>query len=124
MSRVFDAHGGMLTAEELVQCMRTNVAQPLSIVARWIANRSAVHFTWRSQTWFPSFQFAWNPMSISPAVSVIVLELRDAYDDRELALWFATPNEWLDHALPIEAIRCDPAAAVRAARIERLVTAE
>ena len=55
MSRVFAAHGGMLTADELVQSMRTKLAQPLSIVARWIANRAAVHFAWQSQTWFPYF---------------------------------------------------------------------
>jgi len=121
MSRMFDAHGSMLTAEELVQSLRTNVAQPLSIVARWIARRGAVHFTWRSRTWFPCFQFARNPMSILPAVSVIILELRDAYDDLELALWFVRRNEWLDHASPVEAIQCDAAAAVRAARIDGFV---
>ena len=121
MSRVFGEHGGMVTADELVHSMRRNLAQPLSIVARWIANRAAVHFAWRSQTWFPYFQFAGNPMSIRPAVSEIVLELRDAYDDWELALWFASRNEWLDHASPVEAIRCDPAAAVGAARIDRFI---
>ena len=121
MSRVFGEHGGMLTADELVQSMRTNLAQPLSIVARWIAERAAVQFAWRSQTWFPYFQFAGNPMSIRPAVSEIVLELRDAYDDWELALWFASRNEWLDHASPVEVIRCDAAAAVRAARIDRFI---
>ena len=121
MSRVFGEHGGMLTADELVQSMRTNLAQPLSIVARWIAERAAVQFAWRSQTWFPYFQFAGNPMSIRPAVSEIVLELRDAYDDWELALWFASRNESLDHASPVEVIRCDAAAAVRAARIDRII---
>ena len=121
MSRAFHAHGGMLTAEGLVESMRTNAAQPLSIVARWIASRGAVHFTWQSRIWFPCFQFARNPMSILPAVSVILLELRDAYDDWELALWFVRRNEWVDHASPVEAIQCDAAAAVRAARINGFV---
>jgi hypothetical protein len=119
MSRVFGEHGGMVTAEDLVQSMRTRVAQPLSIVGHWIVERAAVQFTWRAQTWFPCFQFVANPMSIRPAVSDIVLELRDVYDDWELALWFATRNEWLGHAPPVEVIRRDAAAAVRAARIHR-----
>ena len=51
-------------------------------------------------------------MSIRPAVSEIVLELRDAYDDWEVALWFASGNEWLDHASPVEMIRRDAAAAI------------
>jgi hypothetical protein len=121
MSRVFREHGGMITAEELVHSMRTNLAQPLSIVGRWIADRAAVQFGWRSQTWFPCFQFVANPVSIRPAVSDIVLELRDVYDDWELALWFASRNEWLDHASPVETIRRDAAAAMRAARIDRFI---
>ena len=122
MSRVFGEHGGMVTADDLVRSMRGTVPQPLSIVGRWIADRAAVQFAWRSQTWFPYFQFAANPMSIRPAVTEAVLELRDAYDDWELALWFAGSNEWLDHASPIEVMQCDAAAVVRAARIDRLIT--
>ena len=118
MSRVFGEHGGMVSAEELVQSMRTRVSQPLSIVGRWIARRAAVQFTWRARTWFPCFQFVADPMSIRPAVSDIVLELRNAYVDWELALWFATRNEWLGHALPVEVMRRDAAAALRAARID------
>ena len=81
MSRAFDAHGGMLTAEELVQSMRTNVVQPLSIVALLDRQPRGRALHGRSRTCFPCFQFARNPMSILPAVSVIILELRDAYDD-------------------------------------------
>ena len=121
MSRVFGEHGGMVCADELVRCMRKNVAQPLSIVGRWIAERAAVQFAWRSQTWFPCFQFAGNPMSIRPVVSELVLELRDTCDDWELALWFASRNERLGHMPPVEVIRCDPAAVVRAARIDCLI---
>jgi len=121
MSSVFAEHGGIVTADELVRLMRTNVPQPLSIVGRWIAERAAVQFESRSQTWFPNFQFVGNPMSIRPAVCEIVLELRDVYDDWELALWFARRNEWLDHASPLEMIRRDAAAAVRAARVDRFI---
>jgi hypothetical protein len=121
MSRVFDNHGGMVTADELVRSMRMTSPQPLSIVGRWIADRAAVQFAWRSQTWFPYFQFAGNPMSIRPAVSEIVLELRDAYDDWELALWFASRNEWLEHASPVEVIGRDAAATLSAARIDRFI---
>lgn len=121
MRRLFDDHGGMLTAEELVEFMRPSVAQPLSVVARWIVERSAVQFAWRSQVWFPCFQFAGEPMAIRPVVSQIVLELRDAYDDWQLALWFARRNECLDQAPPVAVIGCDGAAAVHAARADRFI---
>ena len=122
MSRVFGGHGGMVTADELVRSMRRmNIAQPLSIVARWIAERAAVQFAWRGQNWFPCFQLEGKPMSIVPVMSEIALQLRDGFDDWELALWFATRNERLGYVPPVELIRCDPAAVVRAARIDRLV---
>jgi hypothetical protein len=121
MSSAFAEHGGMVTADALVRAMRANVCQPLSIVGRWIAERAAVQFTSRSQTWFPCFQFARNPMAIRPAVCQIVLELRDAYDDWELALWFASRNVWLDHVSPVEMIQRDAAAAVRAAQADRFI---
>jgi len=124
MSRVFGEHGGMVSADELVRSMRMNVTQPLSIVARWIAERATVQFAWRAQTWFPCFQLAGKPISIRPPVSEIVMELRDAYDDWEMALWFASRNQRLGHAPPVEVIRCDPAAVVRAARIDRFIAKE
>lgn len=121
MRRVFGEHGGMVTADELVHCLRTHRTQPLSLVGRWIVDRAAVQFAWRAQTWFPCFQFAGEAMSIRPAVSEIVLELRDACDDWRLALWFACRNQWLDHAPPFAVVGCDPAAAVAAARIDRSI---
>jgi hypothetical protein len=121
MSRLFGEHGGMVSADDLVQSMRTNLTQPLSIVGRWIADRAALHFAWRAQIWFPCFQFAGNPLSIRPAVAEAILELRDTCDDWGLALWFVGSNEWLDHAAPIEVIQRDAAAVVRAARIDRFI---
>ena len=121
MSRVFGEHGGMATAEELVYSMRTCLPQPLSIVGRWITQRAAVQLVWRSQTYFPWFQFAHNPISIRRPVADVLLELRDTFDDWDIALWFASGNEWLDHGSPIEAIGHDAAEVVRAARIDRFI---
>jgi hypothetical protein len=121
MSRLFTEHGGMATAEELVVSMRTCLAQPLSIVARWITQRAAVQMVWGSQTWFPWFQFARDPISIRVPVAEVVLALRDAFDDWEIALWFASCNEWLDHRFPIEVIGHDAAEVVRAARNDRFI---
>jgi hypothetical protein len=121
MSRVFAEHGGMATANELVHSMRTCLPQPLSVVARWITQRAAVQVAWRSQTWFPWFQFARNPISIRRPVADVVLELRDAFDDWDIALWFASGNAWLHHASPIETIGQDADEVLRAARIDRFV---
>jgi hypothetical protein len=122
MSRVFGEHGGMVTADELVHCMRTILPQPLSIVGRWIAERAAgaVRVAIADLVSLLPVRRELRRRFVLPCPRV-VLELRDAYDDWELALWFASRNEWLDHASPVEMIRRDAAAAVQAARIDRFV---
>jgi hypothetical protein len=121
MSRAFREHDGMVTADDLVHSMRTCLPQPLSVIGRWIAQRAAVQLVWRSQTYFPWFQFARNPISIRRPVAEVVLELRDAFDDWDIALWFASGNEWLDRASPIDVIGRDAAEVLRAARIDRFI---
>ena len=121
MSRMFGKHGGMVTADELVHSMRRNLAQPLSIVARWIAKRAAVQFAWRSQTWFPFFQLqATRCRFVLPCPRSF---WRCATPAMTGSWRYGSPaptNGW-DYAPPVEVIRCDPAAAVGAARIDRLI---
>jgi hypothetical protein len=121
MSRVFGEHGGMVSADELVRSMRRNLQQPLSIVGRWVVDREVVQLVWRSHIYLPCFQFARDPISIRGPVSEVVRELRDAFDDWELAFWFANRNELLNYEPPVELICNDVAAVVRAAQIDRFI---
>ena len=52
---------------------------------------------------------------------VVVQELRDAFDDWDLALWFAESNAWLCGAAPVDVIGGDPVAVLHAARADRLI---
>lgn len=46
-------------------------------------------------------------------------ELRPAYDAWDLALWFVTPNQWLDQRPPVEALFMDTHVTLAAARADR-----
>ena len=78
-------------------------------------------FEWRQERLLPLFQFETPDMSVHAGASQVIRELVDAFDDWEVALWFAQPNSWLHDEVPADLVRCDPAAVLRAARTDRYI---
>ena len=113
--------GGLATSDEVVRILRRRSNQPISMVARWIVTRSVVSFVWKSQTLLPLFQFDLSDMSLCRGTSEVVQELSGAFDDWDLATWFARPNSLLHGAAPVDLIATDPAAVLQAAREDRFV---
>lgn len=123
LAQRFARHGGVVPAEEVALLMRRHVEQPVSQLARWIVGGRVVHFTERSQTLVPLFQFFLDDMSIRPAVATLLGELGSVMDSDELATWLVTPNDWLAGASPIETLEVDFPAVLDAARADRFVAA-
>lgn len=121
MCRAFSGHGGFVGADELVERFRFVVDQPLSRLARWIASRSAISISWRAQTLIPAFQFTTVGVSIRPSCTDVLQELRDVFDEWELALWFASPNAWLGNAIPVDVLEGSRPAVLQAARADRFI---
>jgi hypothetical protein len=121
MSHAFRAHGGFVCTDEVAQRLRCLVDQPISRLARWIVSRSVISISWRAQTLMPAFQFQLAEMSIRPCIADVLGELRDVFDNWELALWFAAPNAWLDDAAPVTLMTHDALAVLQAARTDRFV---
>jgi hypothetical protein len=121
MASAYGRHGGIATGDEVTGLMRGYVDQPLSVLARAIVTRSLVSFVWRSEIWIPLFQFDQSKISLRLDVQQVVHELAYAFDDWELALWFARPNIWLQQVAPLAAIDKDLSAALQAARADRFV---
>lgn len=117
----FRRSGGVVTGDELALLLRSRHEQPVSLVARWVVRRTILHFTGRGQTLIPLFQFDPETMLPRANLTCIVRELVDAFDDRELGLWFARPNSWLEGAIPVDAFRTEPAAVLRAAQADRFI---
>jgi hypothetical protein len=121
MARAYASSGGIAGCDEMVGLLRSCFDQPISVLARWIVARTVVNFEWRATTMLPIFQFDLTDMTIRPQVSGVLSELRDVFDDQELALWFAQPNAWLDGRTPVDVLRTDAESVLHAARADRYI---
>lgn len=119
MERVYQSKGGLACGDEVAFLLRKFLDQPISTLARWIVSRTVVSFPSQSRTLLPLFQFDRSDMSISADTVEITRELTSAFDDKELALWFAEPNCRLDGAAPVDAIARDQPLVLRAARADK-----
>jgi hypothetical protein len=117
----FQRHGGLMGTDEVVDALRRTSSQPLSRMARWIVSRGIVTLAWQGRTLVPLFQFARCDWIVRPGVVRVLDELRDTFDDGELALWFATPNVWLGSRSPLECAGENDDELWQAARADRFI---
>ena len=113
--------GGVASGEVVASLLRQRSEQPISLLARWIVARQVVCFVWRSQTWLPLFQFDLARMEVQPGAKNAIAELSGAFDDWDMANWFAEPNSWLAGATPADTLGSDVEAVLHAARADRYV---
>jgi hypothetical protein len=121
MSSAYERTGGLISAPLLVRLMRERLDQPLSKLARWIVKRQIVYFEWNSEILVPLFQFTACEMDVQRPVLESLGELTSAFDEWEVATWFATENSWLDNQIPVDALRLDSPAVLHAARADRFI---
>jgi hypothetical protein len=125
----FAGTGGLVRGDELadmirLQCMRDAqpiVSQPVSLVARWIVAQRVLTINGPWGRMLPMFQFDLPRAAVHPGMRPLLGELKGALNEVELALWFVTPNEWLDGALPAVAMQTMLPAVRDAARADRYV---
>jgi len=121
MRNVFARHGGMLDGDDAARALRDRASQPVAAIARWIVAREIVHLVHHACILIPMFQFDPQELKLRPGVREAVLELRDAFDDWELCVWFASPNGWLGGATPVDRLAAGPDEVIQAARADRFV---
>jgi hypothetical protein len=120
MIKAFARTGGTMGGDELAQRMRSRLDQPVSKLARWIVRREVVSFRWQLHTVVPLFQFD-QSIRPHPGIQPVVAELSAAFDDWEVAEWFALPNCWLSGVAPADAFAGDWHEVHRAARADRFI---
>lgn len=106
-------HGGLARLRELLQ---RGLPWPTPE-----AMAPVVRFEWAEQTWLPLFQFEPQTVVVRADVRRVARELGRAFDDWQLALWFAEPNLWLGHRTPVSALAFDADAVCAAARADRFI---
>ena len=118
---LYAAYGGLADGDAVALQMRRLHSQPLSLLGRWIADRELVSCVWRGTVLLPVFQMDAGTWLPRPGVRRAVRELRDAYDDVELALWFARPHPIVRGRAPAAALDAEPDLVVEAARADRFL---
>ena len=118
----FGAAGGIATGNELAGWVQDHRVQPILLLARAIVCRRVVSFPWNGVTLLPLFPFESDTIVVRACARKVIAELIPAFDDGEVAKWFALANSWLYGQVPAVLIDSDPASVSDAARANRIVT--
>lgn len=114
--RRYEVNGGLVSGDHLAWLMSERVDQAISVVARWIISHRVVSLRPHGQLLLPWFQFDRQRLQPCPEVSEVIAVLRERWDDGELAAWFVTRHPMLQGQWPLQVLRADTAAVLRAAR--------
>jgi hypothetical protein len=128
-ARAFADTGGLVSGDELAELLRRYAegdesmatVDPVSLVARWIVTHSVVTIDSPWGRVLPLFQFDLPRAAVHAGMRPLLSELRGAFDDAELAVWFVTANDWLAGACPAQVMHTDLASVRQAARSDRFV---
>lgn len=121
MQGVFGPLGGLCESSRVERLLRPLSTQPISMLAHWIVAGRIVSFEHQGTTWIPMFQFEPASMQLLAGVADTIEALAPAFDEWELALWFASPNDALHGAAPAGVVARNAAAVLAAARLDRFV---
>jgi len=120
MVRVYERNGGLAQCDEVLLLLRRRRSQALSLLAGWIVHRRVVSFEWQGERLLPLFQFDLAAMTIHRSATAVLAQLSDAFEDCEVAAWFAESNRWLQGRIPLDVLGVDLNAVLCAARADRL----
>jgi hypothetical protein len=122
---MLEPFGGAVDDSKILESLRCCCSQPLSVLARWIADRQVLHLPWGAATYFPCFQFVsdghqgtYAPL---PGMRGALVELDGVFDDMEIVEWFARPNDWLGRRAPAAVVTADADWVIGAARADRYI---
>ncbi len=100
---IIDSHGNAMTLESA------------------LSSRRLVRVVHRERLLVPSFQFEGGALRWRVGTQEVLDELRGAYDDDEIAMWFSTPSPWLDGSTPAKTLAWSFQSVIAAARVDRYV---
>ncbi|HXD07517.1 MAG TPA: hypothetical protein VN680_15810 [Burkholderiaceae bacterium] len=121
MRNAYARTGGLLHADAMTRLMRRHHERPLPMLARWIISREVVSMSYGGQTLIPLFQFEMPSVTPHPNLLPVLQELRPAFDEWELATWFASESEWLGGHAPVDVFATCLPCVLEAARADRFI---
>jgi len=109
---------GALTSQEVAELGQSQARNRASFAHRLKAENKVFAVEYQGEQRYPAFQF--DPESGKPKVVVkeILELLKDEWSGWQLALWFITPNGYLDGLTPFEMMDAAPETVLNALRKE------
>jgi hypothetical protein len=111
--------GGMLSGDALRYMHRAS--QSGLMLGHALLRCDLIEVQWRHSLWLPVFQFQVTTWDTLPNVNLVVAEFFPVLQGFDLAEWFLTPNAWLQNRRPLEIVKEEPEAVVRAAQADRFL---
>ena len=98
----------MLDAEQVHALYGSTAKNHSALAARWRSDKKIFAVEHRGKLLYPTFQFdvQGHPKGI---VAKVLAALGDAVGGWQTAIWFVTPNNWLDEKKPVDLLDREPA---------------
>ncbi|MCK0505456.1 hypothetical protein [Aromatoleum anaerobium] len=107
------------TAVEVAEFAQSRARNRNALASRWAGEKRIFGVLSDRITLFPSFQFNSDTRQPYPEVRDVISALESDYEGWSLAIWFITPNDWLEGRAPLDYWSADRAAVVVAAQCEQ-----
>lgn len=108
---------GAYSTSELATLREAPGKNPSALPSRWLADGRVFAIKHAGERRFPAFQFDVEGQPL-PVIKRILDALEGALAGWEVALWFTTPNGYLDGTRPVDALQREPDEVVAAAGYE------
>jgi hypothetical protein len=105
---------GALTSAQVADLAGSRAANKAALAHRWRQEGRIFSVPHRGTNYFLGFQFDEQGQPI-PAVADVIRRLGGRMSEWGLALWLTASNGWLGDKRPVDLLRVDPEAVVRAA---------
>lgn len=126
----FSSTGGLISGTDLANRMHARwIASgfvpidqdPVSCLARWIVSGHVMSMESPWGRLVPMLQFDQVSGTQHPCMLRLLGILRPVLDENDTALWFVTPNHWINDTCPAHAMHGNPQQVLMAARLDRQV---
>jgi hypothetical protein len=110
--------GGLLTSAQVAELAGSEARNAAQLAWRLRQEGRIFSVEHKGQAFYPALQFDAETARPRELIKELIVALSPLYSGWSLALWFATPNDWLDGARPYDLIASRPEAVLDAATAE------
>jgi len=121
MMTAFRGHGGMLRSPEVSGAAGCGRRSTDALAVDPTSGPQPIQFDWDGSLWVPMFQFEPRTTRLCARVLAVIHQLPGAMSPWDIAVWFASPNRWLNLRTPISFLPAEIDRVCAAAGLSRVI---